>query len=163
MPRTYQQQHNRYGNINPLSIAYATRLGLGPTNPGMIIMAQETSLFRWAGFSPALWLLIPTFSLVAAPPDLAVQLHCWQQRSSTTPHKCDIHIFGTTLEPRYIFRARSLDEWAVTHSLNEWLLLSQHPHCLRNLTSFPTERRFRDLRWWSGLFPFRAPSLAPTF
>ena len=36
----------RYGNINPLSIAYATRLGLGPTNPEMITMAQETLLLR---------------------------------------------------------------------------------------------------------------------
>ena len=98
MPRTVNKLH-RYGNINPLSIAYATRLGLGPTNPGMITMAQETLLFRWAGFSPALWLLIPTFSLVAAPPNLTVQLHCRQQRSSTTPHKCDIHIFGNTLSP----------------------------------------------------------------
>ena len=66
--------YRRYGNINPLSIAYATRLGLGPTNPGTIIVAQETSLFRWAGFSPALWLLIPTFSLDSAPPDLTVRL-----------------------------------------------------------------------------------------
>ena len=64
--------HDWYGNINPLSIAYATRLGLGPTNPGVIIMAQETSLFRWAGFSPALWLLIPAFSLPHAPPNLAI-------------------------------------------------------------------------------------------
>lgn len=66
--------HNRYGNINPLSIAYATRLGLGPTNPGMITIAQETLLFRWAGFSPALWLLIPTFSLDTAPHSLATAL-----------------------------------------------------------------------------------------
>ena len=66
--------HHQYGNINPLSIAYATRLGLGPANPGTITVAQETLLFRWAGFSPALWLLIPTFSLDTAPPDLAVQL-----------------------------------------------------------------------------------------
>ena len=87
----------QYGNINPLSIAYATRLGLGPTNPGTITVAQETLLFRWAGFSPALWLLIPTFSLVAAPPNLAVQLHRRQQRSSTTPNKLDIRIFGNTL------------------------------------------------------------------
>ena len=35
-----------------MSIAYATRLGLGPTNPGLIIIAQETLLFRWTGFSP---------------------------------------------------------------------------------------------------------------
>ena len=59
-----------------MSIAYATRLGLGPTNPGTITVAQETLLFRWAGFSPALWLLIPTFSLDTAPPDLAVRLRC---------------------------------------------------------------------------------------
>ena len=75
---------HQYGNINPLSIAYATRLGLGPTNPGTITVAQETLLFRRAGFSPALWLLIPAFSLDIAPPDLAVRLRCRYQRSSTT-------------------------------------------------------------------------------
>ena len=75
--------YHRYGNINPLSIAYATRLGLGPTNPGTIIVAQETLLFRRAGFSPALWLLIPTFSLDNAPPNLAVRLQRRYQRSST--------------------------------------------------------------------------------
>ena len=73
--------YHRYGNINPLSIAYATRLGLGPTNPGTITVAQETLLFRWAGFSPALWLLIPTFSLPTAPPHLAMQL----QRNRNAP------------------------------------------------------------------------------
>jgi len=70
--RALQTIQNWYGNINPLSIAYATRLGLGPTNPGAITVAQETLLFRWAGFSPALKLLIPAFSLPHAPPDLAV-------------------------------------------------------------------------------------------
>ena len=69
-------KYNRYRNINLLSIAYATRLGLGPTNPGTITVAQETLLFRWAGFSPALWLLIPAFSLDTAPPNLTVQLRC---------------------------------------------------------------------------------------
>src|ERR1700744_5796438 len=71
----------QYRNINLLSIAYATRLGLGPTNPGTITVAQETLLFRWAGFSPALWLLIPTFSLVSAPPGLAARL----QRPNNAP------------------------------------------------------------------------------
>ena len=51
-----------------MSIAYAKRLGLGPTNPGMITIAQETSLFRPTGFSPVLWLLVPAFSLPNAPP-----------------------------------------------------------------------------------------------
>ncbi len=70
--RALQTIYNRYRNINLLSIAYATRLGLGPTNPGTITVAQETLLFRWAGFSPALWLLIPAFSLDITPPDLTV-------------------------------------------------------------------------------------------
>src|SRR5262245_28621897 len=67
---------HQYRNINLLSIAYATRLGLGPTNPGTITVAQETLLFRWAGFSPALWLLIPAFSLPHAPPNLTIRLRC---------------------------------------------------------------------------------------
>ena len=74
--RAHLTMQHQYGNINPLSIAYATRLGLGPTNPGMITMAQETLLFRWAGFSPALWLLIPAFSLDNAPHHLTVTLRC---------------------------------------------------------------------------------------
>lgn len=58
-----------------MSIAYATRLGLGPTNPGTITVAQETLLLRPTGFSPVLWLLIPAFSLPNAPPNFTVQLH----------------------------------------------------------------------------------------
>src|ERR1700744_1847340 len=74
--RAHETIQHQYGNINPLSIAYATRLGLGPTNPGTITVSQETLLFRWAGFSPALWLLIPAFSLDIIPPNLTVQLRC---------------------------------------------------------------------------------------
>ena len=40
---------------------------LGPTNPKLITIASETLLFRRAGFSPALWLLVPAFSLRNAP------------------------------------------------------------------------------------------------
>ena len=63
------------------------RLGLGPTNPGMIIMAQETLLFRWAGFSPALWLLIPAFSLDTAPHRPFDPASMQYQRSSTAHAK----------------------------------------------------------------------------
>ena len=76
LPREQCTNYNRFRNINPLSIAYATRLGLGPTNPGVITIAQETLLFRWTGFSPVLWLLIPAFSLPNAPLYFPVQLHC---------------------------------------------------------------------------------------
>jgi len=50
-------------------------LSLGPTNPWLINIAKETLGLRCAGLSPALWLLIPTFSLPNAPPDLAIKLH----------------------------------------------------------------------------------------
>ena len=43
-----------------------------------------------------------------------------------------------------------------------WLLLSQPPGCLGDRTSFDTELEFRDLSWWSGLFPSRQWSLSPT-
>ena len=44
-----------YGTINPLSIAYAhVSLGLGPTNPERIDLAQETLDFRCVGFSPTI-------------------------------------------------------------------------------------------------------------
>ena len=51
------------------------RLGLGPTNPGTITVAQETLLLRPTGFSPVLRLLIPAFSLDNAPPFLTKRLH----------------------------------------------------------------------------------------
>ena len=38
----------------------------------------------------------------------------------------------------FIFGANPLDQWAITHSLNAWLLLSQRPGCLSRFTSFST-------------------------
>ena len=52
LPREQCTKLNRFRNINLMSIAYALRLGLGPTNPEMITMAQETLLLRPRGFSP---------------------------------------------------------------------------------------------------------------
>src|SRR4051812_18929583 len=85
MPRIQKQTYTGTGLLTCCPSTTLLRLALGPTNPGMIIMAQETSLFRWAGFSPALWLLIPAFSLDNAPPDLAIRLQRRYLRSSTAP------------------------------------------------------------------------------
>ena len=76
MPRIFKQTYTGTGLLTCCPSPTLTCLGLGPTNPGMIIMAQETLLFRWAGFSPALWLLIPAFSLDNTPPHLTMQLRC---------------------------------------------------------------------------------------
>ena len=49
----------------PSAAAFA--IALGPTNPWLIIIAKETLVLRRARFSPALWLLVPTFLLRNAP------------------------------------------------------------------------------------------------
>ena len=62
---------------------------------------------------------------------------------------------GATLSPRHFRRgmARPVSCYAL---LKWWLLLSQHPGCHGDPTSFATERRFGGLGRRSGFFPFRA-------
>jgi hypothetical protein len=50
-------------------------LGLGPTDPGTINVAQETLDLRRVGFSPTFTLLVPAFALVHAPHGLPFMLH----------------------------------------------------------------------------------------
>ena len=59
-------------------------IGLGATNPQLIVIAAETSGFRRRGISPRLWLLVPTFSLRIAPPLLADAASLPYECSSTT-------------------------------------------------------------------------------
>ena len=76
------------------------RLGLGPTNPGTITVAQETLLLRPTGFSPVLRLLIPAFSLDNAPLYLTIQLHCDINAPLPLIYiSIQVHVFGLTLSP----------------------------------------------------------------
>ena len=86
IPRICAQTHTSTGILTRCPSPTLHCLGLGPTNPGTITVAQETLLFRWAGFSPALWLLIPAFSLPHAPPDLAILTST--QRGTLLYHSC---------------------------------------------------------------------------
>ena len=73
------QIYKRGRNINRLTIAIPcpkARLCLGLPNPPMIDIAEETSGFRRSWLSQDLRLLIPTFSLLNAPVDFTVGLHC---------------------------------------------------------------------------------------
>src|SRR5207237_9569740 len=49
-------------------------LGLGPTDPGTINVAQETLDLRRARFSPTFTLLVPALALVQAPHGLSFML-----------------------------------------------------------------------------------------
>jgi hypothetical protein len=81
----------------PSPAAFA--IGLGPTNPALITVEQETLIFRRAGISPALRLLVLAFSLRNAPAWLA-PLPSSQMRTLSYhvafPKERHILSFGTT-------------------------------------------------------------------
>src|SRR5690606_39438045 len=74
---------------------------LVPTNPQLISIAAETLVLRCAGFSPALSLLMPTFSFLNSPAYLTVHLLPPLECSPTTYSKLQIHSFGSMLMPDY--------------------------------------------------------------
>ena len=113
-------------------------LTLGPDLPWADEPSPGNLRLSMAWILTMLSLLIPAFSLLSRPAVFSVYLLPTIECSSTTfifLWKSAISVYS--LAP-VIFRATSLDQWAITHSLNEWLLLSQHPGCLRKITSFST-------------------------
>ena len=113
-------------------------LSLGPDLPWADEPSPGNLRLSMAWILTMLSLLIPAFSLLSRPHIFPVMLRPTIECSSTTYiflYKSAISVYS--LAP-VIFRATSLDQWAITHSLNEWLLLSQHPGCLRKITSFST-------------------------
>ena len=137
-------------------------LGSGPTNPGRTNLPQETLDFRRIRFSRIFSLLIPASSLPSRPRVLTVPLHSRMERSPTTPRHVmwrNIRSFGDELSPDHCRRetTRPVSCYAL---FKWWLPLSQHPGCLRALTSFSTELVLGGLSWRSGLLPSRPRSLS---
>ena len=64
-----------------------------------------------------------------------------------------IHCFGIQLIPDHLRRycSRPVSYYAL---FKWWLLLSQHPGCLRTITSFRTKLNFGTLAGDLGCFPF---------
>src|SRR5271169_5533623 len=65
--------HRRAGILTSFPSAAPFGITLGPPNPWLIASATETLDFRGSNFSLGLWLLMPTFSLPAAPAALTGQ------------------------------------------------------------------------------------------
>jgi len=89
--------------VCPSDTAFA--ISLGPTNPWLIVIAKETLVFRRRGFSPLLWLLVPTFLLPHAPlwltPSASTQSGILSYRAILTNQNNTLS-FGTTLSPVYL-------------------------------------------------------------
>ena len=80
-------------------------ISLGPTNPSPTNVERETLFFRRAGFSPALWLLVPTFLLRNAPawvtPSPSMQMRILSYRLPRTNARQTLS-FGIMLSPDYL-------------------------------------------------------------
>ena len=63
-----------------------------------------------------------------------------------------IHVFGVVLTPVH-YRRKSARPVSCYALFKWWLLLSQHPGCLSNLTSLVTEYYFGTLDDGLGCFP----------
>ena len=147
----------------PSGAAFA--IPLGPTNPSLIFIAKETLVFRRAGISPALWLLVPTFLLHNAPrwvtPFASTQIWILSYRSYNANTVWTLS-FGNRFSPDHLWRVVS-DSVSCYAFFKGWLLLSQPPECQRNFTTlFALNLYLGTLAEDLGCFPFDQWSLAPT-
>jgi len=122
--------------VCPLSLPFGK--DLGPPNPGLTISAQETLGLRWFGFSPNFLLLMPTFSLLCAPPDLTVWLH--RTKNAPLPRRCKTSTFSSSVLNLAPVHFRRKTTWSVScyAFFKGWLLLSQPPDCPSHFTTFYT-------------------------
>jgi hypothetical protein len=100
-----------YGILTVCPSGAAFAIPLGPTNPRLITSAAETSVFRRAGISPALWLLVPAFSLPNAPlwvtPLASSRIGTLSYRAA---QNCATPAVSVLCLAPIIFGARTLDE-----------------------------------------------------
>ena len=155
--------HRRHGNLNPLSIAYASRPRLRPGSPAADQPGRGTLGHSVGGVRAPLALLVPTFALPPAPPRLPPRLLGWTGRSPTTsgPHVRSSAASVPGLSPGGLSAPRHDRPVSCYALFQGWLLLSQPPGCRRAATALPTEPGLGDLSRRSGLFPSRRRNLAP--
>ena len=117
----------------------ATPLGLalGPDLPRADQLYPGNLRYSAGRIPTFLSLLIPAFSLLNSPRLLPVPLRPVKNAPLPTYVRKFLS-FGSVFQPR-TFSAQDLSTSELLRtSFNGWLLLSQHPSCLRNPTSFST-------------------------
>lgn len=94
------------------------RYNLGPTNPRLIIIAEETWPLRRLGFSPNFAVTITRIFVSARSTGTQVPASARAKRLPTRLFFNTLWYRWSTLAPS-IFGAINLDWWAVTHSLKD--------------------------------------------
>ena len=104
---------------------------------------------------------MPAFSL-PRPPRLAYAAASppWE-RSPTTPRKREVRGFGSMLEPRYIVRARTVDQCDVSHSFKGGCLLANVLVVFAIGHRFPLSMELGTLADGPGCFPFEHEAYPP--
>ena len=116
--------------------------------------AQKPLDFRRSCFSHDLSLLISAFSLLIAPPKFPLKLRHFTERSATISSLSnDICQFGGSLEPRYIFGAKKLDQCASTRSSKDGCFQAHLLDVIVFSLPLPLRERFRTLLYILGCFP----------
>lgn len=138
---------------------------LGSTNPKLIDIASETSSLRHLEFSSRDSLLMSAFSLLPIPVNLTVRLHYWQDAPlppaiggapSSVGYLAPI-ILGARSPVRRNVGPIQVSCYALFEG---WLLLSQPPCCVGDLTTFPLKNHLGTLDESLGCFPFAETSLS---
>ena len=147
--------HAGWGNINPLPIGCAFRPGLrSRLTLGGLTFPRKPCAFGGRASHPSCRYSFRHTHSSPLHRSSPVRLRCGRRRSPTIEGG-SIRDCGATLSPRHFRRgmARPVSCYAL---LKWWLLLSQHPGCHGDPTSFATERRLGGLGRRSGFFPSRA-------
>ena len=138
VPPSLITARQRDRNTNRLSITYAFRPRLRPASPAVDQHGCGTLGHSVEQIRTALALLVPTFALPSAPPDLPVWLHGGWGRSPTINTCVLIRGFGARLSPGGLSVPRHTRPVSYYALFQGWLLLSQPPGCLRAPTTLPT-------------------------
>jgi hypothetical protein len=131
----------RYGTVHPLSIAYAhVSLGLGPTDPERIDLAQEPLGFRCVRFSRTLRYSCRHSHFRPLQPPSRVGLRRRTERSPTArpPSRGRGPLASALRLAPLRCRRRTTRPVSCYALFQGWLLLSQPPGCLGRPTAFPT-------------------------
>ena len=130
-----------YGTVNPLSIAYArSGLGLGPTDPERIDLAQEPLGFRCGRFSRPIRYSCRHSHFRPLHPPSRVGLRRRAERSPTArpPSRGRGPLASALRLAPLRCRRRTTRPVSCYALFQGWLLLSQPPGCLGRPTAFPT-------------------------
>jgi hypothetical protein len=127
-----------YGNLNPLSIAYAFRPRLRPDSPAVDQHRCGTLGHPVGGIRTPLALLMPTFALPPAPRRFPPPLLRRTGRSPTTRALHASAASAPDLSPGGLSAPRHVRPVSYYALFQGWLLLSQPPGCRCAGTTLPT-------------------------